>query len=60
VVAQIEIARARGIPHVYLGYKVEECRSLQYKSRFRPHELLEGRPTLEQPARWIRPPAQAD
>ena len=56
VVAQIEIARARGIPYVYLGYRVEECRSLQYKSRFRPHELLEGRPGLDEPPRWIRTP----
>jgi arginine-tRNA-protein transferase len=45
VVAQIEIARARGISHVYLGYRVEECPSLQYKSNFRPHEP-EGRPAL--------------
>jgi arginine-tRNA-protein transferase len=55
VVTQIEIARARGIPYVYLGYRVEDCRSLQYKSRFRPHELLEGRPSLSEPPRWIRP-----
>jgi arginine-tRNA-protein transferase len=44
VVFQVELARARGIPHVYLGYRVQECASLRYKGGFRPHELLEGRP----------------
>src|SRR5262245_40612299 len=53
VVAQIEIARARGIPYVYLGYRVADCRSLQYKSRFRPHELLEGRPSLDEHPEWV-------
>lgn len=53
VMTQIEIARARGIPHVYLGYRVEGCQSLRYKSRFRPHELLDGRPSLEEAPRWI-------
>lgn len=40
----IEEARQRGLPYVYLGYRVEGCASLEYKGRFRPHELLEGRP----------------
>ena len=33
-------ARARGLPHVYLGYYVRGCRSLEYKARFGPHEVL--------------------
>ncbi|HZI06628.1 MAG TPA: arginyltransferase [Archangium sp.] len=44
VVFQVELARARGIPHLYLGYRVQECASLRYKGAFRPHELLEERP----------------
>jgi leucyl-tRNA---protein transferase len=36
----IEAARRRGLPHVYLGYYVKGCRSLEYKARFRPHELF--------------------
>jgi leucyl-tRNA---protein transferase len=28
------------VPHVYLGYFVEGCRSLEYKARFRPNEVL--------------------
>lgn len=36
----IASATERGLPHVYLGYFVEGCRSLEYKSRFRPNEVL--------------------
>ena len=45
IVMLIEEARARGLEHVYLGYRVEGCASLEYKGRYRPHELLEGRPS---------------
>jgi leucyl-tRNA---protein transferase len=40
VLAMIESARQRSLPHVYLGYYVEGCRSLDYKARFRPNEVL--------------------
>lgn len=36
----IDECRARGLPHLYLGYFVEGCRSLEYKARFRPNEAL--------------------
>jgi leucyl-tRNA---protein transferase len=46
----IESARQRGLPHVYLGYYVAGCRSLEYKARFRPNEkLVDGRWTPFQP-----------
>jgi arginine-tRNA-protein transferase len=54
VVTQIEIARQRGIPYVYLGYRVTGCPSLRYKAAFHPHELLEGRPALDEPPVWMR------
>ena len=34
-------ARAWGLPHVYLGYYVAGCGSLEYKARFRPNEVME-------------------
>jgi leucyl-tRNA---protein transferase len=36
------IARAAraGLPHVYLGYWVDGCRRMEYKTRFRPMERL--------------------
>ena len=36
----IEAAIQRQLPHVYLGYYVTGCRSLEYKDRFRPNEAL--------------------
>jgi leucyl-tRNA---protein transferase len=41
VLRVIDAAAARGIPHVYLGYYVEGCGSLEYKARFRPNEVLD-------------------
>jgi len=29
------------LPYVYLGYAAEHSRSLEYKLRFRPNELLD-------------------
>lgn len=44
VLFEIEIARSRGRKYVYLGYHVEGCGSLEYKSGFRPYQILMGRP----------------
>lgn len=35
----LEHARQRGIPHVYLGYYVADCRSMAYKARFGPNQV---------------------
>lgn len=48
----VELAKELGARHVYLGYRVEACPSLHYKGLFRPHELLEGRPSLEETPVW--------
>lgn len=40
VLSIVERARILGVPHVYLGYYVEGCRSLAYKAAFRPNEVL--------------------
>ena len=40
VLRVIDAAAERGVPHVYLGYFVEGCQSLEYKARFRPNEVL--------------------
>lgn len=39
---QVEYARQRGLPHVYLGYWVRECAKMAYKSQFRPAEVWTG------------------
>jgi arginyl-tRNA--protein-N-Asp/Glu arginylyltransferase len=40
ILQQIEIARMRNIPHVYLGFWIEGHPKMDYKTRFRPLELL--------------------
>lgn len=52
ILRQIREARARGIPHVYLGFRVMPCQSMRYKAAFRPHELLQGRPGPDEEPTW--------
>lgn len=42
VLFQIDLCRQLQIPFLYLGYYVAECRSLNYKAKFLPHEQLRG------------------
>jgi arginine-tRNA-protein transferase len=37
---QVELARTLGLDYVYLGYWIEECAKMTYKSRYRPLEKL--------------------
>lgn len=40
ILDHIRLARARGLPHLYLGYWVEGSAKMHYKSRFLPQERL--------------------
>ena len=41
---QIEWARTAGLPWVYLGYWIGECRKMRYKNEYAPLEyFLDGR-----------------
>ena len=44
---QIEQARLAGLPAVYLGYWIRNCRKMSYKTEYRPLEMLINQ-------RWIR------
>jgi len=57
VVTLVEEARQKGLQHVYLGYRVLGCPSLVYKSGYRPHDLLVGRPAPDEAPTWQPPPA---
>lgn len=37
---QIMRARKIGLPHVYLGYWINDCDKMSYKTRYRPYELF--------------------
>jgi arginine-tRNA-protein transferase len=47
VLVEIEEARRRGKEHLYLGFHVEGCISMEYKRSFRPCEALVG-------GKWMR------
>lgn len=40
ILSLIDRAARRHLPHVYLGYYVARCRSMEYKARFVPNEIL--------------------
>ena len=53
IVLLLDDARSLGLAHVYLGYRVKGCASLEYKDRFGPHELLVGRPAPDVEPEWV-------
>ncbi len=42
LLCELEFARQRNLRHHYLGYWIAECPSMEYKARFRPHQLLQA------------------
>lgn len=47
ILQQIELCRSMSYQHLYLGYWVDGCQKMQYKTDFRPQEHFDGQ-------RWIR------
>lgn len=47
ILSQIELARKRRLPHVYLGYWIRACQKMRYKQDYQPLEYLSG-------GRWQR------
>ena len=42
ILKEIELARARGLKWLYLGYWIGECRKMAYKTEFLPHQYYLG------------------
>lgn len=40
ILLQIEHARQMNLPHLYLGYQIDSCKKMNYKSQYRPSEQL--------------------
>jgi arginyl-tRNA--protein-N-Asp/Glu arginylyltransferase len=53
ILNQLLYAREAGLRYAYFGYWVEGCRSLNYKARYQPHEILVGLPADDEEPLWI-------
>ncbi len=49
---QIELAKILNLEWIYLGYWVDGCQAFGYKTNFRPQQILDGFPKIEQQAPW--------
>ncbi len=49
---QIEFAKLLNKKWVYLGYWVDGCRSFEYKTNFKPLQILDGFPPIEEKPNW--------
>ena len=47
VLCEIEEARRRSKSHLYLGYYISGCKSMEYKASYRPHQILGSEGWLE-------------
>ncbi|MBD3841467.1 MAG: arginyltransferase [Campylobacterales bacterium] len=52
ILAQISIAKQLKIPYIYLGYWIKEHYSMGYKERYKPFEVLQNRPKLDEETIW--------
>ena len=50
ILKQIELCQSMNIPYLYLGYWVDGCQKMQYKTDFRPQEHFDGQ-------RWVASPS---
>ncbi len=57
VLQQIALARSRDIALLYLGYWIRDSPSMCYKSLYRPHALLRGRPPFDERPEWVENPS---
>lgn len=52
LIYQIKLANILGLKWIYLGYWVDGCKSFEYKTNFKPQQILDNFPLLEEKADW--------
>jgi arginyl-tRNA--protein-N-Asp/Glu arginylyltransferase len=40
IMQQIQLSLSLGLPYLYLGYQIDECKKMNYKKNFYPHQRL--------------------
>lgn len=49
---QIRLAKILELKWIYLGYWVDGCKAFAYKPNFKPQEILDGFPQIQDPPLW--------
>jgi arginine-tRNA-protein transferase len=49
---QIKLAKILDLEWIYLGYWVEGCKAFAYKANFKPQQILDGFPSIEEDVPW--------
>ncbi len=52
IYVQIDLAKKFNLRWIYLGYYVKECSSLNYKANYKPYQLLQNNPKLQEKDIW--------
>lgn len=42
ILSQVQLCKEMGLNWLYLGYWIEECQKMAYKSNFKPHQILKN------------------
>jgi arginine-tRNA-protein transferase len=52
ILAQISIAKQAKIPYIFLGYWIKDHLSMGYKESYKPFDILQNKPTLDEDCIW--------
>ena len=52
ILAQISIAKQANIPYLFLGYWIKDHLSMGYKENYKPFDVLQNRPSLDETCIW--------
>ena len=54
ILKQIAFAKEYNIKYLYPGYWIKDHYSMGYKEKFKPFEVLQNRPNLNEYSIWIK------